>query len=287
MSSIPRVPRDDARGATRPGDVIPPGGLGATGSPGEGAAVDGLREAKRAARAAVRRGRAHRAALAPDALERRQEAEAVAAAVLARMPLLPPSPPVPDALISAASGRRTVASYVALATEPSTAALHEELLARGLRVIVPVLLPDKDLDWVELGRAEAEPGEPATLGRQAIGSAAVVIVPALQIGHDGGRLGQGGGSYDRALARRAPGALVVAVVDDDGLVEAVPREPHDAAVSAVVRPGHGWVDLPLGARVCENTDAPDGSARAAAAPTGGPEPAHRSVAPRPEPAERE
>ena len=71
------------------------------------------------------------------------------------------------------------------------------------------------------------------------------IAPALAVDVSGARLGQGGGSYDRALRRRAPGALVVAVVGDDELVPGpLPAEGHDERVDAVVTPGRGMLRLP-------------------------------------------
>ena len=142
-----------------------------------------------------------------------------------------------DAVLAALPEATTVAAYESLPTEPPTEALIERLTAAGHRVIVPVLLPDKDLDW----RA----GD-TLLGRAAIGDATLVVVPALAIGRDGMRLGQGGGSYDRALTRCAPGARVIALVYDDELATGVPTDPHDQAVDAVVTPGHGLVDLHSG-----------------------------------------
>ena len=41
----------------------------------------------------------------------------------------------------------TVAAYVSVGTEPGTGALLEALAALGKRVILPVVLPDMDLDW--------------------------------------------------------------------------------------------------------------------------------------------
>lgn len=139
----------------------------------------------------------------------------------------------------------TCAAYVAQPGEPPTAALCAGLSARGARILLPVLLPDDDLDWAEAPpEAELTPGrrglaEPPgpRLGREAIGTAAVVFVPALAVDRDGFRLGRGGGSYDRALARVPPGALVVALLWDEELLPAVPVEPHDRPVHAVVTPG--------------------------------------------------
>src|SRR3954453_9900842 len=41
----------------------------------------------------------------------------------------------------------TVAAYVAVGSEPGTAPLLHALLSAGKRVVLPVLLPDGDLDW--------------------------------------------------------------------------------------------------------------------------------------------
>ncbi|MDF8264911.1 5-formyltetrahydrofolate cyclo-ligase [Luteipulveratus flavus] len=142
-----------------------------------------------------------------------------------------------EALLSRVNAPATVAAYVSLATEPPTEALLEALAADGHRVVVPVLLPDQDLDWRPLE------DEGARLGVTAVGSADLVIVPALAIARDGLRLGQGGGSYDRALTRRRPDARVIACVYDDELAERVPADPHDQPVDAVVTPGHGVIEL--------------------------------------------
>lgn len=120
-----------------------------------------------------------------------------------------------------------VASYTSLPTEPPTDAIHERVATLGLRLLLPVLLPDKDLDWSD------GPDGPA-LGRDAIARARLLVVPALAVGRDGRRLGQGGGSYDRALVRRSPDSTVVSVVDPEWWVEQVPAERHDQAVDAVL-----------------------------------------------------
>ncbi len=113
--------------------------------------------------------------------------------------------------------------------------------------LLPVLLPDNDLDWaVYDGRLApgrhglSEPVGPL-LGVDAIASCDLVLVPALLVDRTGVRLGRGGGSYDRALLRAT--GLTVALVHDDELVEELPAEPHDVRVAAVATPGAGLVRL--------------------------------------------
>ncbi|WP_411089289.1 5-formyltetrahydrofolate cyclo-ligase [Streptomyces sp. 061-3] len=142
---------------------------------------------------------------------------------------------------------RTVAAYVSVGREPGTRALLDALHARGVRVLLPVLLSDNDLDWaayeggdslVAAARGLLEPDGPR-LGPDAVLDADVVLLPGLAVDGRGMRLGRGGGSYDRVLARLAAAgahpALVVLLYDNE-VVAQVPVEPHDHPVDAVVTP---------------------------------------------------
>jgi 5-formyltetrahydrofolate cyclo-ligase len=149
-----------------------------------------------------------------------------------------PPPDLTSALLHLLEDTARVACYAALPTEPRVRLREGWLL--------PVLLPDGDLDWAAYdGRMTTvrlpEPTGPR-LGVDAIASCDVVLVPALLVDHQGNRLGKGGGSYDRAL-RRATG-LTIALVGDDELVEALPTEAHDVRVRAVATPSRGVVHLP-------------------------------------------
>ena len=136
----------------------------------------------------------------------------------------------------------TVAGYVSVGTEPGTGPLIEELRATGRRVILPVLLPDGDLDWavytgalVRAGRGLLQPPG-ARLGPDAVATADVVLTPGLAVDPTGMRLGRGGGSYDRALGRVPRGTFTCTLLYDGELVEAVPAEAHDRPVSAAALP---------------------------------------------------
>ncbi|GGW41637.1 5-formyltetrahydrofolate cyclo-ligase [Streptomyces xantholiticus] len=141
----------------------------------------------------------------------------------------------------------TVAAYVSVGREPGTRALLDALHARGVRVLLPVLLADNDLDWgAYQGPDRLEPAgrgllEPAgeRLGPDAVVTADAVLLPGLAVDARGMRLGRGGGSYDRVLARLtaagADPALVVLLYANE-VVERVPVEPHDHPVHAVVTP---------------------------------------------------
>ena len=141
-----------------------------------------------------------------------------------------------------------LAAYVAGAREPSTRALLDRWRAEGRTVLLPVVLADLDLDWA-VDDAAHRPGllpgvhEPTgeRLGVDAVATADVVVVPALAVDRAGHRLGQGGGSYDRALARVPASALVVALVHPDELLDQpVPTQPHDRPVDVVVTADAVW-----------------------------------------------
>ncbi|MGW4777867.1 5-formyltetrahydrofolate cyclo-ligase [Streptomyces filamentosus] len=151
------------------------------------------------------------------------------------------------AVLPELAGAATVAAYVSVGREPGTRALLDALRVRGTRVLLPVLLPDNDLDWAvyegagalaKAGRGLLEPTGPR-LGPDAVCAADAVLLPGLAVDARGMRLGRGGGSYDRVLARLARAgkdpALVVLLYADE-VVARVPEEPHDHPVHAVVTP---------------------------------------------------
>ncbi|MDT0183456.1 5-formyltetrahydrofolate cyclo-ligase [Microbacterium sp. ARD31] len=132
----------------------------------------------------------------------------------------------------------TVTAYVSVGSEPGTGLLLDALVAAGKRVLLPVVLPDLDLDWALYeGRGHLAPAvrgllEPTgpRLGREAVAQADVVLVPGLAVSSRGERLGQGGGCYDRALTRTTAGTPVAVLLYDDEVGLPVPTDPHDVRV---------------------------------------------------------
>lgn len=150
------------------------------------------------------------------------------------------------------AGAGTIAAYYSVGTEPETRGLLFALWKRGSYVVLPVLLPDGDLDWASYEgpdslspgpRGLLQPAEPVR-GTGTIARADVVLVPALAVDERGQRLGRGGGSYDRALARVGPQVPTIALLYDPELLPRVPADSHDQPVRAVARPGHGITWLP-------------------------------------------
>ena len=146
----------------------------------------------------------------------------------------------------------TVAAYYSVGSEPETHGLVFALWKRGTYVLLPILLPDGDLDWASYeGPDSLRPGprhltgpaEPPR-GTGAIASADLVLVPALAVDHSGVRLGRGGGSYDRALARVGTPVPTVALLYDSEFVRHVPSGAHDQRVRLIARPAAGVTRLP-------------------------------------------
>lgn len=151
---------------------------------------------------------------------------------------------ISDHLLASDEVRRaaTVAAYVSVGREPGTGLVLDALRAAGKRVILPVLLPDNDLDWATYDspaslasarRGLLEPTTP-TLGTDAVATADVVLVPGLAVDRTGMRLGRGGGSYDRALGRVPVGTFTCVVLNEAELLDEVPAEAHDRRVVAAV-----------------------------------------------------
>lgn len=152
-----------------------------------------------------------------------------------------------DGVLALLDAPATVCAYVSTAGEPPTNVLLQRLLAASHRVLLPVLLADLDLDWASWsGGAALAPGrfallEPTgpRLGVDAVAGADLVVCPGLAGDRGGSRLGRGGGSYDRALARTR--ALRVLLLHDEEVLDSVPAQPHDQPVDVIVTPARTLV----------------------------------------------
>lgn len=138
------------------------------------------------------------------------------------------------------AGGGPVLAYAASAHEVDLDPWLRVLLARGRPLRLPrvagadlevVAVGDLDRDLVPGWRRLREPcgGDLGTDGL------AVAVVPGVAFDAGGGRLGQGGGHVDRLLSRiDRTRTTVVGVGFAVQLVDAVPREAHDAMMDVVV-----------------------------------------------------
>ncbi len=136
---------------------------------------------------------------------------------------------------------KIVATYVSYGTEPQTFDINEALFREGKTVLLPRTLKDKDIEWViwdgsqSTLRKNGKVPEPTGEIFKKLEEISVVIVPALCIDGVGNRMGQGGGSYDRALARVS--AWKVGLVGANEITQQqLPVEIHDQPVDAAATP---------------------------------------------------
>lgn len=146
----------------------------------------------------------------------------------------------------------TVCAYVPVGSEPGSLPMLDALVDAGARVLLPVAITEDGtplpLLWADyrpddLAAADfglLEPRGPR-LPAETIAAATLLIVPALAVDQRGARLGRGAGFYDRSLPLRDVNARVVAIVRDEELVDELPADAHDVAMTHALTPGRGLV----------------------------------------------
>jgi 5-formyltetrahydrofolate cyclo-ligase len=141
-------------------------------------------------------------------------------------------------------GARSIAAYLSLPEEPGTRPFLRWTAEQGLEVLLPISRDDGLLDWAPYdGEDEDEDvlGMPTPTselrGPIAINDVDLILVPAAAVDRSGMRMGWGRGYFDKTLGSMEKCPPVYAVIFDDELVDAVPRERHDQPVDGVVTPG--------------------------------------------------
>jgi 5-formyltetrahydrofolate cyclo-ligase len=133
-----------------------------------------------------------------------------------------------------------IGSYISYDFEPETSDINQQIISSSKTLYLPRLLKNNDLEWVTWN------GDQSKLTKsgktfEPVGEAVpnieldVIILPALHVDRMGNRLGQGGGSYDRFLARS--NAWTIALLHRGELTsELLPVEPHDQKIKAAATP---------------------------------------------------
>jgi len=138
---------------------------------------------------------------------------------------------------------RSVFTYVNFRSEVETLPLIAHCLNMGGAVSVPLTLPaehrllayaitNPSRDLAPGYYGILEPAEALPLVDPA--SIEVVVTPGSVFDSRGGRLGYGGGFYDRFLQAAAPQALRIGLAYDLQVVEAVPLESHDQQLDYLI-----------------------------------------------------
>ena len=131
-----------------------------------------------------------------------------------------------------------VALYRAMGSELDTDALAVALEAAGRRLCLPVVLERASPmifrawslgDPLELDVA----GCPAPLLLAEVVDPDLIVTPLRAFDAEGGRLGQGGGYYDRTFAAR-PGVARVGLAYAGQVVDRLDLDPHDVRLDGVL-----------------------------------------------------
>lgn len=129
----------------------------------------------------------------------------------------------------------TICLFASLPSEPETRALIEHAWTTGKRVALPRIHDTEtrlSLHWVksledlERGSKGFE-GPRADAEIAAIGDMELVLIPGLAFDRLGGRLGRGGGYYDRLLAEPSCRAVLLGLFFSIQEVAHIPRESWD------------------------------------------------------------
>ncbi len=136
-----------------------------------------------------------------------------------------------------------VALYAAAGNEVSTEMIVRDALRSGRRVYFPRIAPERrDLQMVRVN----DPSEmrlgafgiPEPSGAEIASSRdlrrALICVPGLAFSREGGRLGRGGGHYDRFLAGAAEAAVAAGLAYAFQVLDRLPEEPHDRRLGLIV-----------------------------------------------------
>jgi 5-formyltetrahydrofolate cyclo-ligase len=138
---------------------------------------------------------------------------------------------------------RSISAYLSLPDEPGTRDFVAWAREQDIRVLLPVSREDGLLDWAPYDGADEDVdflGLPSPtselLGPIAINDVDLIVIPAAAVDRGGMRMGWGRGYFDKTLGSMEACPPVYAVIFDDELVDAVPRERHDQPVNGVVTP---------------------------------------------------
>ncbi len=156
---------------------------------------------------------------------------------------------------------RGFASYLNTEAEFPTGELNSAILQQGGLLGAPRFSASrKTYLWAPLRLGEALVRGPMgifePISREHFPTAEVdaVFVPGVAFDTRGGRIGYGGGVYDRLLTTLRQGTLRIGLAFDCQVRrEPLPQEPHDLPVDYVVTESH-WIDCRLARQVRRSTN---------------------------------
>jgi 5-formyltetrahydrofolate cyclo-ligase len=138
----------------------------------------------------------------------------------------------------------TIMLYVSMGSEVCTDGMIQEFLKLGKRVAIPFLhqqygvmeaseIRDPNHELI-LGKFNTRVPKPEYFRPVPPEVIDVIVIPAVAYDQQGGRLGYGGGYYDRYLQQVGPATTLIGINFACQVVETLPTLPHDMAVHYVI-----------------------------------------------------
>ena len=136
-----------------------------------------------------------------------------------------------------------IAVFIPLPGEPDIWSPSQQLIARqAARIYAPRMMPENQLDLVMITNTTALVRGPFGVIEPPFESNALadlttldaIFIPGLAFSKDGGRLGFGGGWYDRLLARIPDKTIKIGVCRNELLIDSVPMDAWDVRVDGIL-----------------------------------------------------
>lgn len=140
-------------------------------------------------------------------------------------------------------------SYIPFGDEPDIRRILTVALEDGKKVAVPKTFTDRKVmapylftGWEDLipgvyGILEPDPDQAKMAESSKID---LIVMPGVAFDQQGGRLGYGGGYYDRFLAGLSELPLMIAPCFSEQVLDQIPMEKHDFRVDSLVT-DQGWI----------------------------------------------
>ncbi len=137
------------------------------------------------------------------------------------------------------TGAQRIALYLARDGEIDTSALVSMARAESKQLFLPVLTADNSLSFARWNTADTQstnryniPEPPSGAAQCPVADLDIIFLPVVGWDTQGGRLGMGGGYYDRALSGTV-GPVLVGLAHDSQRTERIPKESWDIVMDYI------------------------------------------------------
>lgn len=133
--------------------------------------------------------------------------------------------------------------FVSYGSEVDTHRIIKHSLNIGKRICVPKVI-NKDqgmkaveiISWTDLSESYKGILEPELRENNVVNEEEIdlVVVPGVAFDHKGGRLGYGGGFYDRFLLKLSKKCKIAAIAYKEQIVNDIPMDEHDVKINCII-----------------------------------------------------